>query len=408
MDLKTDLTERNREARGEIEAGYHDQISPDVLLRRSAARIVSTISPTAATLVKFHGAPGSDGALQQRAALATERLVNSASTAIADAALASPVPVPPKALIAALAKEPIAATSDRSIAGLVRHIDSQASRAARAAVAGMIASIRARREKLAPLAKFVTNGAKVITFGGPRGSAPAQMSLARGLVALGVISSFSITLVPNEVVAGERSRRMLAIIGGLTAGAAAPQVYQRLRNNNGYGMQPNYQNQGYGGFQPNYRNQGAGYQDYRPAPVYGHPRRDYRERRPYFQPNSYAARPIPMSDEMTIAAKAVIAAEVNSITQADAMIDQAIRQGMSCMSQMGYGGNCVVRTGSVTMDFARGRFVAAPLGRVVAREENGIYSADDMVMRQVWNRAKALKVQEDNYRFGAGGYGSRF
>lgn len=407
MDLKTDLTERNREARSEIEAGHHDQIAPEALLRRAAARMVASSSPTAAALVKFHGAPSAGGALQQRAAHATERLVNAASTAIADAALVAPVPVPPKSLTAALAKETIAATSDRSIAGLARHIDSQASRAARAAIAGMIASIRARRERLAPLAKFVTNGAKVVTFGGPRGSAPAQMSLARSLVALGVIGSFSFTLIPNEVVAGERTRRVLAIIGGMAAGAAAPQVYQRLRSNNGYAQQPLYQNQGYGGPQLNYRHPGyGGYQDYRAAPVYDHPRREYR--RPYYQPNSYAARPIPMSDEMTIAAKAVVAAEVNSITQADAIIDQAIRQGMSCMNQMGYGGNCVVRAGSVTMDFARGRFVAAPLGRVVAREENGIYSADDMVMRQVWNRAKALKVQEDDYRYGAGGYGPRF
>lgn len=393
MDLKTDLTERNREARDEIEAGHHDQIAPVVQLQRAAAGIASASSPAAATLVKFHDAAGSGGALRERAAKITERLVGVASTAIADAALASPVPVPPRALITSLSKEPIGSTADRTVAGLGRHIDSQASRAARAAVAAMIAAIRARREKLAPLSKFVTNGAKIVTFGRPRGSAPAQMSLARSLVALGVISSFSITLVPNEVVAGERSRRMLAIIGGIAAGAAAPQVYQRLRDNGGYSLQPSYQNQGYGGYEPNYRGYDHGRQNYRPAPV---------------QPNSYAARPIPMSDEMTIAAKAVIAAEVNSISQADAMIDQAIRQGMSCMSQMGYGSNCVVRAGSVTMDFARGRFVAAPLGRVVAREENGIYSADDMVIRQVWNRAHALKAQEDRYRYGAGGYGPRY
>ncbi|AOG03431.1 hypothetical protein [Bosea sp. RAC05] len=395
--LASEFTARNAAFREDVAVGEYDYAAPDARFRDITARLGLSASPVASTLAKHVGSKPvyfgdwANHLLAERARRAMEQLsqasIAAASTEAAAAGPDAPVAEFTSGLIANAAPSAPGAGAER-VGEMIASVTDEAQLVARRTIKEMIGAIRHRRQTLQPLAKFVSKGATVFVGGGAERDAKPVFSTIKQLGALGLIASFAVTLVPHEAEARKRDR-VMAILGGVAAGLVAPKVYDMMVNGHPQG--------GYGGAYPAPAYPSAG-------PVYPAPYPAYRPD-PYagsgYGATSYGAGrhtgPIPMSDQMTLAAKATVAISVGSVRRADAIVDQATQQGMACVRRFGPESRCLIQTQGVVMDFGRGAFTATLRGNVIAHEANGLFSSDNRILRGVWDEAKQIKLAEDGY-----------
>ncbi len=395
--LASEFTARNAAFREDVAAAEYDYAAPDARFREISARLGLSASPVASTLAKHVGSrpvyfgDWANHLLAERARRAMEKLseasIGTAAIAAADAGNDAPISELTSGLTAAALPSTPGAGAER-VSDMVASVTDEAQLVARRTIKEMINGIRHRRQMLQPLAKFVSKGATVFVGGAAESDAKPVFSTIKQLGALGLIASFAVTLVPQEAEARKRDRTM-AIIGGIAAGLVAPKVYDMMTNGANAG----------------------GYRDTYPAPAYPVPHHpyppQYRDHRPDpYAGNGYGAssygagrhsRPIPMSDQMTLAAKATVAITIGSVRRADAMVDQAIQQGMACVRRFGPESRCLIETQGVLMDFGRGLFTATLRNGVIAHEANGLFSTDRRILHGVWEEAKRIKMDEDGY-----------
>lgn len=418
-ELVSEFTSRNAGLRADIDAGEYAHMDDAARFRDISARLGIPASPVASVIAKhveqgavFHG-EWANRLLAERAQRAMEKLSHASTAAACEAATDAEITIPVADFATCLADATArmrvtsgvtkdfatsladattkmrTGTKSETVEQMTTAVSAEARAVARRTISDMIRGIRFRRQTMKPLAKFVSKGATIYATGPAESDAKPVFSTVKQLIAIGLISSFAITLVPSEAEARKRDR-LIAIAGGIAAGLAA---------NNAYGMM----NGNGGAYLPAGGYPGANY----PAPAYPAPQPLYRPD-PYLSGGydgvgygpQYRRNPVPMSDQMTIAAKSVVAISIGSVRRADAIVDQAIQQGMNCVRRFGPDSRCLMQTNGVVMDFGRGNFTATLRGTVIAHENNRMFSSDNRILRRVWDEAKQIKAAEDGYGYG--------